>query len=291
MITASSNVPGERVLAPLLSNENVAPGHFQLEFAAPGIARRARAGQFVHVLPRVAAGGDPLLRRAFSIMAVRGDRVQILFRVEGRGTAYLSRLQPGETMDVLGPLGHPFDLAPLLDNAEAAAASFHVKQEARAVLVGGGVGVPPLLFLAQTLCDAHLAPLILVGARGASDVLGAREFARLGLEMRVATDDGSMGHHGRVTELLEAALAQTPGAKVYSCGPYPMLRATAQVAARFGAACQVSLEENMPCGIGVCNGCVVAMRVPATQDASDYERYRRICIAGPAVWADQVEWE
>lgn len=272
---------GVAVLAPLVCIQNVAPLHFQLSFAAPAIAARAQAGQFVHVLPRAATACDPLLRRAFSILGVRGAEVDILFRVEGRGTLELSTLRGGDVLDVIGPLGRPFDLTP-----------FHVKQPPLALLVGGGVGVPPLIFLAQTLRARQEQPLCLIGARTQADVLGATELAEIGVEARIATDDGSLGHAGRVTDLLENALSALPPERsgvVYACGPFPMLKAVAKVAARFGARAQVSLEENMPCGIGVCNGCVVAMK--PSSESSDYGRYRRICIEGPAIWAHEIDWE
>lgn len=265
------------MLAPVLSIENVAPHHFLLSLQAPSIASNAQAGQFVHILPRMGLESDPFLRRAFSIMATEGDRIEVLFRVEGRGTSQIAKANPGDSLDILGPLGKPFDLAP-----------FHVKQNAPVpILVGGGVGVPPMVFLAKTFLEMGVMPKILVGARSAPDVLGDSHFSVLGLNMNVATDDGSRGRAGRVTGLLEEALQADKDAVVYACGPLPMLRAVAQVAARFEVTCQVSMEENMPCGIGVCNGCVVAMRETAT----DYERYRRICIEGPAVWSSEIDWE
>ncbi|MBW3634891.1 MAG: dihydroorotate dehydrogenase electron transfer subunit [Armatimonadetes bacterium] len=279
-LTGPTSQTAISMLAPLVAIKTVAPLHFQMSLLAPVIASRALAGQFVHVLPRNAGASDPFLRRAFSIMATRGDEIDILFRVEGRGTRQLSMLRVGDNLDVLGPLGRPFDLS-----------LFHVKHPLPAILVGGGVGVPPLVFLAQTLHARRITPLTLIGARTASDVVGEGEFSAVGVETRLATDDGSVGHHGRVTHLLEQAMGKLPDgsrAVIYACGPYPMLQAVATVAARYGAPCQVSLEENMPCGIGVCNGCVVAMK--PKQNEGDYGRYRRICLEGPALWAHEIEW-
>jgi dihydroorotate dehydrogenase electron transfer subunit len=224
---------------------------------------------------------DPFLRRAFSIMALRDEEIDILFRLEGRGTRYLSTLSVGDNLDVIGPLGTPFDLR-----------LFHVKQPPVPFLVGGGVGVPPLIFLARTLRALDLSPRALIGARTGLDVLGETEFAEMGVTTRFATDDGSFGYHGRVTEVLARELDELPKeerAMIYACGPYAMLRAVAAVAARYEASCQVSLEENMPCGIGVCNGCVVAMK--SGPHEGDYGRYRRICLEGPAVWAHEIQWE
>jgi dihydroorotate dehydrogenase electron transfer subunit len=187
----------------------------------------------------------------------------------------------GDIIDLLGPLGRPFDLS-----------IFHGKQEdlPTPILVGGGVGVPPMVALGETLTRMNLAPLAIIGARSAPEILCEVQFAALGITPLITTEDGSLGRAGRVTALLEEALERDRNAVVYSCGPFPMLRAVAALAACYGARCQVSMEENMPCGIGVCNGCVVAM-LAGDSNASDYERYRRICIEGPAVWADEIDWE
>lgn len=278
----------------------VAPRHFGMTLHAPPIAGAAQAGQFVHILPRDAQLVDPLLRRAFSIMAARPEagEIDILFRAGGSGTTQIASKIPGQILDLIGPLGRPFDLR-----------LFHVKQPAEKdsptssialspILVGGGVGVPPLVFLGKSLREAQFEPSMLLGARGATEVLGLKPLGALGIPTHIATDDGSLGHHGRVTDLLEQALQNSPRAVVYACGPLPMLRAVAQITARFAVPCQVSLEENMPCGIGVCNGCVVAMKASAMapeessqNGAAEYGRYQRVCVAGPALWADEVDWE
>lgn len=288
-----SSSPLQPLLVSITAIENVAPHHFLFSLRAPKIAQTARAGQFIHVLPRSSQLFDPFLRRAFSLLAAREEEIDILFRVEGNGTAQIAEKRVGDTLDVLGPLGCAFDTA-----------LFHVKQKfnpipLKPILVGGGVGVPPLVFLGKTFVEAGYAPLMLLGARSASEVLGVKLFDQLHIETRISTDDGSLGQTGRVTELLSYALERDRRAVIYACGPLPMLRAVAGVAARYGAPCQVSLEENMPCGIGVCNGCVVAIKENRIGDqdekrannASDYGRYQRICVVGPALWADKIDWE
>ena len=317
--------------------KEVAPNHYQLRLLAPELAQAARPGQFVHILTMPNAdywSFDPLLRRAFSIMSVTPQResVDVLFRVEGRGTKALATARRGDYIDLIGPLGTPFDLSPFEDveattqreSRDAARPSedggtmkvFHVKQSApHALLVGGGVGVPPLVCLGQFLGHLGVECGSIIGARSASEVIGEDELSAVG-SVKLTTDDGSRGHHGRVTDLLFNALKEftrqevAPKIKpiVYSCGPLPMLRAVAQVCADAEIRCQVSLEENMPCGIGVCNGCVIRARQPFARsnlerrqgrtlneeignEWSPYRAYRRICVEGPACWSDEIEWE
>lgn len=255
----------------ILTHREVAPRHYRMTLAAPAIAALARPGHYVHVLPRTATSYDPLLRRAFSILKSHAGVIEILYRIEGRGTAQMARLMPGDILDLLGPLGRPF--AP---------------PESQTILVGGGVGVPPMAMLAS-ICDPHQTRA-LIGARSQKEIICREDFQQYGIPVAMATDDGSAGHHGRVTDLLEQALRETAARQskptVYACGPLPMLRAVAALARKYDVRCQVSLEENMPCGVGVCNGCVV----PVVGAGDDYGSYRRICVDGPVLWADQVDW-
>lgn len=259
----------KQFLAPIIAHQEVAPQHFRMRLSAPLLARQAQAGQFVHILPRDGGLTDPLLRRAFSILSVQGDTFEVLYRVMGRGTRQMSHWTVGQEVDVLGPLGQPF--APLAQYS---------------LLVGGGVGVPPLAMLASRNERSQVTALI--GARTAGDVLCREDFERLGVPLEVATEDGSAGHRGLVTELLQQHLQNAPstGTAVYSCGPLPMLRAVAALCNRFNVPCQVSLEENMPCGVGICNGCVA----PVLGHGDDYSRYRRICVDGPVCWANEIDW-
>ena len=259
----------------ILAQREVAPRHFRLTFHCAEIARRAKAGLFVHILPRVDGVFDPLLRRAFSILSTHGDSFDILYRAGGRGTNAMSMWGAGASVSVLGPLGQPF---PQLGE--------------RSILVGGGVGVPPLAMLASQSHDQNV--IALIGARSREDVICLEDFERQSTPVEIATDDGSAGHHGFVTELLERRLEQaakeveqsTP--TVYSCGPLPMLRRVSAVCEQFAVPCFVSLEEAMPCGVGVCNGCVVPI---SEQSGSDgYARYRRICMEGPVLDAREVDW-
>ncbi len=328
-ISDASRVSRSQHRARVSSIEEVAPAHYQLRLEAPDLASVARPGQFVHVLTSPNAEGwifDPLLRRAFSIMSVQSEAVKLLFRVGGRGTQALAKAREGDEIDIIGPLGRPFDTSPLLTPVEelstdAPVEMFHVKQSARfAIMVGGGVGVPPLVYLSQTLAATGVNVHSIIGARSASEVIGWHELSAVCQQVLITTDDGSRGHSGRVTDLLGPLIEELSSEEagpiarpiVYACGPLPMLRAVAQVCQQAQVRCQVSLEENMPCGIGVCNGCVVRTRQPFANDVilddgldttganvnrivgdewSPYRAYRRVCVEGPACWADEIDWE
>lgn len=265
----------QNIITEITDHQEISPGHFRLRARSAKIAGTARAGQFVHILPRALNFSfDPLLRRAFSITATQADIFDVVYRVEGRGTALLARHLKGDTIDVLGPLGVPFAPPP-----------------ARSILVGGGVGVPPLAMLAaQHSADVTRSMKAVLGARSRDFLVCVDDLERSGVEVSIATDDGSVGVQGRVTELLEPMLAGlAPGTErplVYSCGPLVMLRAVAKLCATYDVPCQVSLEESMPCGVGVCNGCVV----PLLHAADDYGAYRRICVDGPVMWAHEIAW-
>lgn len=275
----------------VVQHEVVSPRYRRMTLFCPRVARAARAGQFVHILTRDDRSFDPLLRRAFSIMQTADDTFTILYRIEGRGTSLLSHKQVGDKLSLLGPLGQCF--AP---------------PGANVLLVGGGVGMPPLLRMAQQIRDEQnhfedkTTITAFVGARSREDVLCVDELRSLSVEVQVATDDGSLGERAKVTELLAAYfsdmrddfqvtqaganLVHRENVVVCSCGPFAMLRAVAEVCEQFGVRCQVSLEENMPCGVGVCNGCVVEM----AQSDNEYSKYQRICVDGPVMWAHELKW-
>lgn len=349
-----SSTKAQRALhkAHVIQFKEVVPLHYQLLLHAPELAREARPGQFVHVLSHRDPHQwcfDPLLRRAFSIMSVgcesesrARETVTILFRVEGRGTKELATTKVGDQVDLIGPLGQPFDVSPFAIPLSAAALSatpaendvvgplhtaqlFHVKQSRpHAILVGGGVGVPPMVFLGQTLDFSGVEAHAIIGARSDAEIIGYNELDGACGRVSVTTDDGSRGHQGRVTDLLpEIILQYTKQVNnslvkpvVYACGPLSMLRSIARLCADHDVRCQVSLEENMPCGIGVCNGCVVRARQPFASNHSEgelasqnqgisgtsvnsevgtewspYQTYRRICVEGPACWSHEIDWE
>ncbi len=254
-------------------------------------------------LPKL-AGNDlrspsAVLRRPFSLAGRRdtqgGAELEIIHRVVGVGTEWLSKLAAGDEVHLLGPLGNRFMLPP---------------EDVPAVLVGGGVGIPPMLYLAQRLagrtavafCGAlsrDLLPFTLneprraATARASVDAvrpeLIVEEFARHGIPSVITTDDGSFGFRGFVTQALEQYLdARNANPVIYTCGPEPMMKRVAEIAAARGLECQIAVERTMACGMGTCQSCVIRVRRPATA-GRDWV-YRLACTDGPIFRGDELLW-
>jgi|KBSSwiStaDraftv2_1062776.scaffolds.fasta_scaffold51597_4 dihydroorotate dehydrogenase electron transfer subunit len=270
--------------ARILSHDALNSDHFLLTLDAPRMARASRPGQFVML--QAQPGRDPLLRRPMSVCGVAGSpprRLQILYKVTGHGTRLLSRQPKGATLAMLGPLGNGFRLPARASGPRAAARRKGVALP-RQILVAGGVGIAIFPFVAEALARLGHRPLLLFGARSARDLVGLPLFGRGRLDVKFATEDGSRGARGYVTSLLEPLLAADgPRPTLYVCGPTPMLRAVGDQAQKAGVPCQLALESQMPCGIGVCLGCVVA-----AADPNAVPPYPRVCTEGPVFEAGSV---
>ena len=257
--------PFGRRLCEVVSNE--AAGLYRLVEAADPDGPAPLAGQFYMLAAERhwgGAEGRPHLARAFSVCRLRGDRLGFLVDAIGPGTARLAELEPGEGLWLVGPLGIGFALP---------------GDRARPVLVAGGVGLAPLVILADALRAAGREPRVLAGFRSEAHA-GAASLA--GREVTLATDDGSAGHAGLVTDLLEAELRERSGAAVvYACGPPAMLESVRRLCAERSVPGQLALEEAMACGFGACFGCVVRTR----------GGYRRICVDGPVLAAAELDEE
>ncbi|NTV52251.1 MAG: dihydroorotate dehydrogenase electron transfer subunit [Candidatus Firestonebacteria bacterium] len=250
------------MLAELLSIRRFGP-YAHLVLAAPAIARRARPGQFVEV--RLSGEGAPFWRRPFSICRAADGRVELLIKARGRGSALLAALGPGAKVDVLGPLGKGFTLT----------------GKTPRLLVGGGYGIAPLLFLAQVLKAKKIPVEVFIGGRCEEDLLLRREMKLAGAKVTCSTEDGSVGFQGRVTMPLEVRLRQTPSpVRLAACGPHGLLQAVTRLAQTYQVPAEVSLETVLACGLGVCNGCVVKIK----------GEYQRVCKDGPVFSAQDVDW-
>jgi len=234
----------------------VAENVYVLSFLSSEISGSVRPGQFLNI--KVSGGSDPLLRRPFSVYRTERETVEIIFNIVGKGTEILSRRRPGDLLDVLGPLGVPFNLDP---------GSFET-----GILVGGGLGVAPLPITMSQLRASGKQVITCLGARTAGQLVTEH------LEnVQVATDDGSRGYHGTVVGLLEQIIAdrRPESPKIFGCGPTPMLRALAEFALGNGLLCEVSLEGPMACGFGICQGCPVEL-------SDEKGGYALMCKDGPA---------
>jgi len=251
---------------------------FRMRFRCPEIAGAIRPGQFVMV--RIPDRNDPLLARPFALYDTSEDfrEFDIVYLVVGKMTAQLAKLAVGQTAEVWGPLGQPF-----LD----------VGNPERATFVAGGIGQTPFLAYARELLGirgfAGQTPEkrtdrveLFYGVRNRHLAAGIEDFERAGVQVHLASDDGSIGTKGYVTQLLESRGARGP---LIGCGPEPMLHSLQKLAAKWGVACQVSLETPMACGVGACFSCVAKVKTEGGWD------YSRVCVDGPAFDAARLVWE
>ena len=270
----------------IVENRPVARDTFQLRFDCPELARRVLPGQFLML--RLAGASDPLIARPLALYDTVLDAhgtphgVDVMYLVKGNLTTNLCRLQTGQQLEIWGPLGNGF----------AAPSASHL------IMVAGGIGQTPMLALARerlglrcfgdperAVSQAERVTLC-YGARSADYLAGVEDFQETGAEVRLATDDGSRGHHGLVTELLRDILNEAgAAAEVVCCGPEPMMKAVSEVALEYGIRCQVSLETPMACGIGICFTCVAKVACEASWD------YQRTCVEGPVFDARQLIWD
>jgi len=265
------------MLARVVKNENIYGAYYHLELTAKGIGRKARPGQFFML--KVGTGTDPLLRRPISLhRVVSPDSVVFLYKVVGQGTNLLKNLRPEEAIDVLGPLGNGFSVD---------------KGVRTALLVAGGIGVAPLLGLAEHIRNTRkgVEVVAFIGGRGEEDLLAIHEFKELGVRMYLCTEDGSLARCGIVTDTIEEYIKRyAPGGTknwtMYSCGPKAMLMGVAAIAKLHGIKNYASLESNMACGVGACMGCVVNILDREHGSAV----YKKVCDDGPVFDAEDVVW-
>jgi len=260
-------------LTEIICNQEFAQDHYLLYCECPEIAASARPGQFIHVLISGASG--LLLRRPFTIYTIEGTRISMLYQIIGEGTAVLAQMKSGTQLQILGPLGKAFHIPSDLDPA---------------VLVGGGAGLASLMLLATALRKDNVRTLGLVGAMNHARLLSIDHLQQIDVETLVATDDGSVGHHGSVTDILGDILEhrQTYGLRnpiIYACGPHGMLHAISKITQDHNTPTQLSMENQMGCALGVCLGCVCKIRT----SHGGWE-YQRVCTEGPVFNAEEIVW-
>jgi dihydroorotate dehydrogenase electron transfer subunit len=263
---------------PILAHERLADYEYEITLASPQIAEESRPGQFMQVL--YDQSYNPFTRRPFSVYRVDKEKgtFSIVYLARGVFTQGMRDKQVGQKLSIVGPLGNAFVPDPNPDVTH--------------IMVGGGVGAPPLYFLSEEMsADPELKSRIKVinGARSKELLVGIQEFSELGVEMHFTTDDGSFGRKGIVTDALNEILASVSGPTVvYTCGPTPMLRAVGDICVERKIPCQVSVETMMPCGVGVCMGCVVKIKDAKSETGFSY---LRSCYEGPVFPAEEIIWE
>jgi dihydroorotate dehydrogenase electron transfer subunit len=254
-----------QVSAPITGQVQVAPDHYLMEISAQDLAHTARPGQFVMV--RVGQGLDPLLRRPFSIHAVKDGALLLVYRVVGKGTRLLTGLVKGDHLDVVGPLGKGFSLP---------------SQAEDVIMAAGGIGIAPLLFLAQIIgqTSPRSRMALYYGARTRAELIRLEPFRELGVSLHLATEDGSLGTRGLVTDLLATLAPGAPPGPVFCCGPEEMLKAVARLPAMRERKVQFCLEAKMACGMGACLGCAQETR----------HGYAHVCVDGPVFDLEELSW-
>lgn len=252
----------------ILDHQQIAPRHCKLTLLSKYISSHAEPGQFVNV--KCSETYDPLLRRPLSIhrFSQEHERFELLYEIVGKGTEILSKQSVGSELDVLGPLGNGFKIDP---------------SKKTHILVGGGMGIAPLLGLAERLAGVVY---VLIGAKTRDLVLGEADFRKITDQVLISTDDGSYGKKGYVSDVLleflnsEIRNSEFGNCSIYACGPTLMLKAVADIAFQKQIDCQLSMEQHMACGIGTCLGCVIQTKAG----------YKKVCDDGPVFAAEEIIW-
>jgi len=263
----------------VLKNTQISTGHFLLSMKLPEAFQTPVPGQFVMV--REKGRSDPLLGRPFSVYSIDRRKgtviVEILYKVVGKGTTFLSKLKRGDPLEVFGPHGRGFEIS---------------LQVGKAVLICGGIGVAPIAFLASHLrrfVDIRNVELICYyGAKSTEHLVGLENIKGYCSRVCISTDDGSMGHNGFVTEMFEKdiSLYDAANTRIYACGHRPMLKRLSELIMGNHFSCQVLIEERMACGIGACLGCAVR-----TNDKEGKGTYLRVCKDGPVFNIQDIAWD
>lgn len=260
----------ELVMAELVKKEQLKPDIYKFSVKAPSIVKEARPGNFIEI--RVTDQLDPFLRRPISIYNLDKENgiLEFIFQVKGKGTEILAKREEGKTVDIVGPIGY---------------GTFKYEDYEKIAIIGGGIGVFPLYELAKCAKADDKNVTTYLGFRSKDFVVLEEEFAKVSDELILTTDDGSYAQKGFAINYLEKDIEAGKIDAIYACGPLPMLKAVQKLAIEKELPCQISLEEKMACGLGVCLGCAVK----TAKSPKDAPEYWHVCKAGPVFNAKDVE--
>lgn len=258
----------------IIENKSITQGFYKMRLGSAYLAKNSKPGQFVEI--KCSDGDRAFLRRPFSVHRILNCGIEVLYEVIGKGTKDLSARKKSDHLDIIGPIGRGFEL---------------LEAKNPALIVAGGMGVAPLVALAEKLVHSSKSIVnskkrklyVLIGACKKGHVLCANDFKKLGAEVIIYTEDGSLGKKGLITQGLTSLLSTIDYrlSAIYACGPHPMLKAVSHIADSSGIPCQASMEEHMACGVGVCLGCPVKIK-----DG----RYKMVCKDGPVFDAKEIAW-
>ena len=252
----------------LVKKEQIKSDIYKYSVKSDKMANQAKPGQFLEI--RVTDSIEPFLRRPISIHNVKKDEgiIEFIFQVKGKGTELLSERKEGELIDIIGPLGE---------------GTFNTNGYEKIAIIGGGIGIFPLYELAKQVKESGKTVNMYLGFRNKDFVILENEYKEVANNFTLATDDGSYGENGFAINFLKDDISKNPVDCIYACGPLPMLKAVQALAKEKNIPCQLSLEERMGCGMGVCIGCAVKYKTE-TEDT-----FKRVCREGPVFDANTVE--
>lgn len=250
--------------APVRSNEEIAKDIYSLKIESPEIARSNIPGQFINI--QTNPGGNPIWRRPFSVARIHNNTIEIIYKAIGTGTNQMAALNPGDVSDIIGPLGNTFSL--------------ELNQNITPLLIGGGLGFAPLIILRDYFVRNGRHPVLFMGALNKSEHYYTEDTEA---ELHLASDDGSLGQPGFVTDILSEFLQTHADGifQAFSCGPEPMMKAVAQICRDHAIPLELSIEREMACGIGLCQGCAIQQKPP-------HKKYALVCKDGPIFNADHL---
>ncbi len=259
-----------QILAELLKSEQLKPDIFKFSVKAPEITKTAKPGNFIEI--RVNNDIEPFLRRPISIYNIDKENgiLEFIFQIKGKGTKILAEKKQGELIDIIGPLGY---------------GTFKYNSYKNLAIIGGGIGVFPLYELAKCARTEGKQVYTYLGFRNKELVVLENEFKKVSNNLIITTDDGSYSEKGFAIDFIKKDIEEEKIDSIYACGPLPMLRAVQKLAIEKGLPCQISLEERMACGLGVCLGCAVK----TSKSTKEEPQYWHVCKAGPVFQAKDVE--